>query len=272
MSKHILKTAFSDFKEWYIIGRHKPKTGYIYGYVACTGQPFGSGKTLSCIVALSQICDKYNSKHFGKYTIHINILSNIPLNFSNCSEFKEITSIDDISAFLDEKKSKMSVEPYALEYTYILLDEIGSEFNSRSFMKNFSSDFLTKLVTVRHYNCSIFWTAQNFDMPDVIFRRLTTKVFVCKHKWRFYTNLEYSPSDFENYSDVLKLRPFSKFRFFASAYYFDMYDSFASFQNIKDKSLREDYKALSYAPAQPSFSFSSDRVKKRDKKKLVVRL
>lgn len=271
MKNHFLKTALFDLKQWFSIGRFKPKTGYIYGYVACSGQPFGSGKTLSCIVRLSQICDRYNNLHFGKYTIHINILSNIPLNFSNCSEFKEIISIDEISQFLEDKKNKMLSEPFILEYTYILLDEIGSEFNSRSFMKNFSSDFLTKLVTVRHYNCSIFWTAQNFDMPDVIFRRLTTKVFICKHNWRFYKNLEYLPSDFENYSDVLKLRPFSKYRFFASPDYFDMYDSFASFQNIKYKSEIEDYRPLCYTPVQPSFSFSSERVKKRDKKKLVVR-
>lgn len=272
MKNHILKTAFSDLKQWFSFVRYKPKTGYIYGYVACSGQPFGSGKTLSCIVRLSQICDRYNNLHFGKYTIHVNILSNIPLNFCNCSEFREITSLDDISQFLEEKKNKMAVEPYDLEYTFILLDEIGSEFNSRSFMKNFSPDFLTKLVTVRHYNCAIFWTAQNFDMPDVIFRRLTTKVFICKHMWRFYKNMEYLPSDFENYSDVLKLRPFSKTRFFADEKYFDMYDSFSSFQNIKEKSEKEDYKPLSYIPVQPLYCFTSDRIKKRDRKKLASRI
>lgn len=104
MKNYILKTALTDLKDWFSFGRYKPKTGFIYGYVACAGQPFGSGKTLSCVVALSKICDRFNNKHFGKYTIHINILSNIPLHLNNCSEFKEITSIGEISQYLDDKK------------------------------------------------------------------------------------------------------------------------------------------------------------------------
>lgn len=271
MKNHIVKTALNDLKKWHSLERYKPKTGYIYGYVACSGQPFGSGKTLSCIVQLYNLCDKYNCLKIGPYTLHVNILSNIPLKFDNCTEFREITSIDDISQFLDSKKKKMEDNPFELEYTYILLDEIGSEFNSRSFMKNFSADFLTKLVTVRHYNCAIFWTAQCFDMPDVIFRRLTTKVYICKHKWRFYKNYEYLPSDFENYADVLKVRPLSTSRFFGCEDFFKMYDSFAGFRNIKDKMEKEDYVPVSYTVTEPVHNFPT-RLKRREKRKMGLRV
>lgn len=267
-----LKLAFSDFSEWLLYKRRVPKVGYIYGYVSKKGKPFGSGKTLSMVSKMNALCRKYAGNVVRKKVVHINIFSNLDLKLDLQNDFVHCYRIDNLDYFVKsvEACSKPDQVDNCIFYNYLLLDEIGAEFNSRSFSKNFTPDFLARLVTMRHFNCSCFWTAQNFSLVDKIWRDLTTQLATCSHVWRFYKNTWWIPSELEAKYDKQPgtYKPIRKKRLFAWPEIFQLYDSFAAFEAMKKSQESGNYLTVQelnerYASAGSVLVAAAEEKKKR---------
>lgn len=213
----ILRYAISDIRHYIKFDKGKQKSGYIYGYVADTGKPFGSGKTLTMVNVAASIANSETKRP-------VVIYSNIRTNISKANNIR-IHSFDELLNYLDKCKDDV--------LNILLIDEIGIQFNSRSFSTNFTPDFLAKLCTCRKYNLIILYTAQSFNMVDKIFRELTTSVFVCSHKWRFFKYKEFNPLDFENNLKSNILVPVSKKKYFATDELYSLYDTLEAFESIK---------------------------------------
>lgn len=264
-----LKLVFSDFVTWYRVSRKIPHTGYIYGYISRSGRPFGSGKTLSMVDYISKVKTKYAGNLVEGKTLHINIFSNLQLNLS--SEYCHCFYVDNLDFFIKSVQSfSERKDSKAVYYNFLLLDEIGAVFNSRNFSKNFTPDFLAKLVTMRHFNCSCLWTAQNFSLVDKVFRDLTIRIAECSHVWRFYKNRWWIPSDYELRLQGIfrpEIKPIKKTRLFAWPEIFTYYDSFAAFEQLKKDVESGNYltsKEIAEKYASPNYvAISEDSRRKR---------
>lgn len=251
--KNILKYVFLDAKKYFTDGRFRPKSGYIACYCSGSGSAFGSGKTVSSVDAISRIVDKYN----GKHGINVTVWTNIQL-FLPC----RVITIDNLQTFVDGIEKEKDIN----NYNILFIDEMAAEFNNRNFSKNFTPDFLAKLVTCRHYNTLIIYTAQSFYMVDKVFRDLTTYVYTCKKHWRFFSHKMYCPEDMELLKDARYIAPIKRSMFFADDVIFSRYDTFARYKAM-DKAIRENaYKSadeISQAYCAPDERYSTRRLSKR---------
>ena len=78
-----------------------------------------------------------------------------------------------------------------LTVSQILIDEAGAVLNSREFKKNFDPLTLSAILTCRHANISIYYTAQRFCHVDALLRQVTSYVYDCKKIWRFQFQRKY---------------------------------------------------------------------------------
>lgn len=256
--KHILRYAITDLHKYFTYGRFRPKSGYIYCYCSALGKPFGSGKTVSALNYIYEIVTKYH----GKHDINITVWSNIDIILPcNCIR------ISNLQQFVDGVESNKSDS----NYNILFLDELAAEFNNRNFANNFTPDFLAKLVTCRHYNTLIIYTAQNYYMVDKVFRDLTTRVYTCRKLWRFFFHRQYLPQDMEALNNAQYIKPIRRSHFFADDEIFSRYDTFASFQAMEKAIKNNQYKsAQEISEGYVNNAVYSPNVGRRQRQRIIV--
>ncbi len=155
-----------------------------WGIHLYTGK-FGQGKTSLMVIKAYKLAEKYPQLH---------ILTNIKL--TNFPEHTNILQLRTASDILN-----------APENTLVLIDEIGTLFNSRDFSTGKNSvpkPVFQHLCQVRKRHMQIFATVQRFNLLDKQIRDITATVTDCsasfKHPFsRKLTGLCYDIEEYEAY-------------------------------------------------------------------------
>lgn len=205
--------------------------GKVIMFTASDGQAFGSGKTLSMVQWLKQIYDKYNgldvydedTKSFVKQRIII--ISNVKLFGIPYIQFKgrdQFVNID------------------KLDYTehdvvFFVIDEAGLEFNSRKYKDNLPTDFLVRLLQVRHNRVSFCLTSQRFGFVDKVLRQICGVVTTCKKKWRIVRLQDYDAYALENCNNPSMLQPIATRFYFATDKLYNSYDTTYNVEKLKEQ-------------------------------------
>ena len=178
----LIMYRFYDFLVLRYTKLSKSYTGYgIHLFVGM----FGFGKTCSMVYKAYKLCCDYKNLH---------ILTNIDLQ--NFPEWTEITYLNSVEDIINAKSE-----------TLVLIDEIGTIFNSRDFMKsksNIPKAFFQHLCQCRKRNISIWGTVQRYNLLDKQIRDITADVTVCSANsnypyTRFIVNRMYDIDEYEMY-------------------------------------------------------------------------
>lgn len=227
-----LRYGVADFIEYI---RHKKyrnvKTGEI---IAFTGL-FGMGKTLS---AVHRICMIYHANNGRRIycprrkkwvTQRIRILSNV--EFLNIP-FIPLNGLQDV---LDSTESvrKYDDENDVLTSTFVLIDEAGSVLNSREFKNNIDPLVLNSILTCRHWNISIYYTAQRFMNVDALMRQVTSYVYECKKVWRLQFQRKYDAWTLEQAQNPSKVPCESILSWFVCNSDYNAYDTYACVEDLQ---------------------------------------
>lgn len=200
---------------------------------------FGEGKTGSMVRDVYNICKEYKV---------VQVLSNITLyNFPEHTVIKPLTCAQDI---LD-----------APENTVILIDELGTIWNSRDFAmskgkgdeRGLPKSVFQFLCQVRHRKIEVFATAQDWADVDVQIRRKIRDVTVCsaafKHPFtRMITNRVYDSREY----DLFYNNPM----FAISPFYVDVY--------VQTDKLRELYNTKEMVATMLKMEYISDAEAKKN--------
>lgn len=199
VAPHALALSAKDVYHYY--KEHENKHFHLFGLHIYLGK-FGQGKTCSMVRDAWLLANKYED---------VTILTNLKLtNFPEHVQILELRCIQDI---LD-----------APDNTIVLIDEIGTIFNSRDFQKNQrkgkgkEEDGLPKVLfqyicQVRHRNMVIFGTVQRWGFLDKQLRQITKDVTVCSafpdHPFsRMITNYVYDGEEYDMFYQS-PMRPLS---------------------------------------------------------------
>ena len=109
----------------------------------------------------------------------------------------------------------------------VFIDEAGAELNSRNFKKNINGQMLNVVLCERHYHMSMFLTSQRFKHIDALLRQVTQEVINCDKLWRLQRLSVYDAFEYENVSDITKLKPICKRGFFVRNKDYNAYDTLA---------------------------------------------
>lgn len=206
-----------------------PFYGQIYMFVASGSKAFGSGKTLSMVEWLRFVYDKYNNKLVWSETEkkfvrqNVIIISNVKLNDIPYIPFvgrDQFVNIDK----LDHKPEDVII--YAI-------DEAGAEFNSRNYKDNLPTDFLVRLLQVRHNKCAFAMTAQRFNFVDKLLRNVTGIVTTCEKKWRIVRLREYDAFSLETAVNSDLIQPLTTRFYFATDRLYNSYDTLYNVEKLK---------------------------------------
>ena len=194
---------------------------------------FGKGKTCSMVYDAYRLACKYKNLH---------ILTNIKLqNFPSWTEISKLNTVDDIIN--------------AKEQTLVLIDEIGTIFNSRDFMKsksNIPKSLFQHLCQCRKRNICIFGTVQRYNLLDKQIRDITADVTVCTSfpdypYTRYVSNYCYSIDDYEIYcvNRTYEPKPLYFTCFFQTNKIRSLYDTSELVNNMLTKDYLSDAEILS---------------------------
>lgn len=223
--EYSLKDIFNFFryKKWRIAKM---------GFITCYCGLFGKGKTLSAVHYIRKMYLRYNDKKVfvhGKWlTQKVQILSNVNLLDVPYIPFTTLQQIVDISKNqhnIDEINGTHTI-------TFILGDEFSVQMNSRNFKTNLNMNILNTLLTCRHFNMSLVYTAQRFSNVDKLCRDVTSYVIDCDKFWRIMRHKKYDAWDMENASNVTKIKPLRRFGWFIRDDDYNSYDTLAVVDNL----------------------------------------
>lgn len=156
-----VKDVYKYFKE------HENKHFHLWGLHIYLGK-FGQGKTSTMVRDAYNLCCRYED---------VTVLTNLKLtNFPNHTKILELKSIQDILNAPDN--------------TIVLIDEIGTIFNSRDFQQNqrkgkgdepegLPKVLFQHICQVRHRHMVIFGTVQRWGFLEKQLREITNDVTVC---------------------------------------------------------------------------------------------
>lgn len=157
---------------------------YGWGIHLFTGK-FGQGKTSLMVIKAYELCKKYPQLH---------VVTNLNLkNFPDHTKILPLNTADDI---LNAPKNSL-----------VLIDEIGTLFNSRDFSSGKNSvpkPVFQHLCQCRKRHMMILATVQRFNLLDKQIRDITATVTSCstsfKHPFsRMLTGLTYDIDEYEAY-------------------------------------------------------------------------
>lgn len=228
-----IKHGFLDLQDYIKYKRYNEckEYGHIKMYTAGDAQAFGSGKTLSMVKDVRRIYHQYNNKKVWDsekqefVEQHIIIISNI--------EFKDIPYIPFIgkSQFINIEKIAKTEHDIVI----FVLDEAGFVFNSREYKNNMPTDFLQRLLQVRHNRIGFQMSAQRFGFVDKILRQTTEVVTTCKKKWRIVRLQEYDAYALENCPNPLMIQPYCTKWYFCTNKLFNAYDTTYNVEKLKEE-------------------------------------
>ena len=182
------------YKKWRLV-----RTGEIVGFTGL----FGRGKTLSAVHHVSAIYRRHNDarvycprrKKWVRQVVHI--VSNVYIkgvSYEHLKSLEQVVMSTDTIREEDDRNDTLTV-------TLVLIDEAGSELNSRAFRNNIDPLFLNTLLTCRHWHISLYYTAQRFGHVDALLRQVTSYVLDCYKLWRFQLQRKYDAWELEQASN-----------------------------------------------------------------------
>lgn len=221
-------------RDLYTYFRHKEYNLYGTGeLVAYTGL-FGKGKTLSAVHRVVNAYESFDGKPVWcrrrkkMVTQRIHVISNVSLSIP----YEDFVSLEQI--VLDaERKQVYDDEHDTLTATLVLGDEFSVQMNSRSFKTNIDPLFLNTILTCRHYNISLYYTAQRFGHVDALLRQVTSYVLECDKLWRFQRLTAYDAWDLENATNTQLVAPLSRSCWFVRNKDYEAYNTLACVGNLK---------------------------------------
>lgn len=181
---HFLALTLKDYVTW--LSSRGWTNFEEFGIFVYLGE-FGEGKTGSMVRDAYNLCCKYKN---------LNVITNLTLyNFPEDTKILPLNSVWDI----------INAPPNSI----ILIDELGTIWNSRDFMNKgkkgdagLSKPVFQVLCQVRHRNIVVLATAQDWADIDVAIRRKIRSVTVCsawfKHPFtRMITNRVYAAREYD---------------------------------------------------------------------------
>lgn len=162
---------------------------------------FGQGKTCSMVRDAYNICCTYRN---------MNVITNLDLiGFPNDTKISKLESAMDIINAPDN--------------TIVVLDELGTIWNSRDFADGKTKDgkggglsksTFQNIAQCRHRHVMILGTAQHWKFMDILLRRITDEVIICSSAFahpfsRMITNRIFDAKEYELFADnpMLPLLP-----------------------------------------------------------------
>lgn len=229
----ISKTAFQDIYRYFKYKRYNEckEFGKLLMFTASDSQAFGCGKSLSMVRLCNNIYKRYDNKDVwdkekNKFVKqHIYFISNL--------ELKDIKTYIPFSS----KEQFKNFDKYGFKSTdvvFFVLDECGVVFNSREYKTNLPTEFITRLLQVRHFKIGFITNAQRFGMVDKVFREVSNTVTTCKKKWRFVWLIDYDAYELENAQNPSLLMGSNKRIWFALDKDFDSYDTNYNVSQLRD--------------------------------------
>lgn len=244
MSKHPLLTAFYSVKD---VWDYITKKGYNTcptGEMICFSAHFGKGKTLSAVHRVASLYHRYNNKivydkyrkKYVKQVIHV--ISNVKFNdietYEPLDGLQQIVNNAYLNRAIDEAENTRTV-------LLVLIDEASVQLNSRNFKSNITADFLNTLLTSRHYNMSMFYTSQKFNLTDKLLRDVTQLVIECKKIWRLQVQYIYDGTELEQAGNSKMVAPMKKTGWFIRNRDYNRYDTLAVVENLKHSVDKDDF-------------------------------
>lgn len=161
-------------------------------YVANEKQPFGSGKTLSIVDYVLAVYRRFNgalvwSKSDKKFVPQkIKIFSNVELRGV---PYVPLLSYEQLINAREECDDTM--------IQLFVIDELGSQFNNRTWKNNLPMDLLEAILQQRKSKIAILGTVQDWSLFDKTLRTVSSECIVCSKRWRFVVNRVYYAKDME---------------------------------------------------------------------------
>lgn len=202
--------------------------GDVRTYVAQSSVSFGCGKTLTAVNVAHNLYKQFNNKTVWDgerqkfVTQKIHILSNVA--FTDIPYEKLVN----LKQFVQEVNDfyLSDCENDTLTVTYAIIDEAGSQFNSRQFKSNFDGLFIKTLLTSRHFKASIILTSQRQNMIDALMRQITNVVIACKKSWRFQNLYYYDGYEIETAQNPALVQPFRRRCWFVRNKNYGIYNTY----------------------------------------------
>lgn len=220
----IIKNAVIDIYDYF---KHKKSNecklyGKVLMFTAQDSQAFGCGKSLSMVNMCNFIDKQYNNKPVWDYDENKFVNQNI--FFVSNLELKNVSNyIPFVSKEQFKNVDKMNIGKH--DVVFFVLDEAGIVFNSREYKTNMPTEFIQKLLQVRHYKIGFITNAQRFTMVDKVFREICNTVQTCRKFWRFVWLNTYDAYELENAVNPSLLMPLSRKVWFATNEDFNSYDT-----------------------------------------------
>ena len=239
-----------DFCVQHFLKLHK--NFYGWGIHLITGR-FGAGKSnVMCKIAFD-ICSKYKN---------MSVLTNISLdNFPDGTKILKLNTAEDIVN--------------APSDCIVLIDEIGTIFNSRDFSsgkKSVPKFLFQHLCQCRKRNMIIYGTVQRYNLLDKQIRDISADVTVChsrfKHPYtRFISCYTYDIDDYDMYmyNRMFVPKVLRSFSYVQKNEYRNYYDTSQLINNMLDKEYLSDEEILkSRGDITPNFS----NISKKESRKI----
>jgi hypothetical protein len=146
--------------------------GVIVGLTAL----FGKGKTLTSVHIIANYYNRYQNKivwcrRRKKFVRQkIRILSNVKftdIEYEPLTSLQQIVDAASITNDIDDALGTLTV-------TLVLIDEASAQLNSRKFKDNINPLLLNSILTCRHHNIAIYYTAQRSGHVDALMRQVTS--------------------------------------------------------------------------------------------------
>lgn len=235
----------------------KDKLYYGWGIHLFTGK-FGAGKTSVAVIKAYEECKRYPQ---------LNLLTNLKItNFPKHTNIIPLTCVDDILE--------------APENTIVLIDEIGTIFNSRDFMsgkKSVPKSLFQHLAQCRHRKIKIYGTVQRFLLLDKQIRDISATVTECRSSFRhpfsrIITAVLYDIDEYEALvQNPLYVPRASSFDvYIQTEHYRHLYDTMEMVQGMLEMKYLSDEEILRNQGTEPLFADGS-KDGQRNYKKAVRR-
>lgn len=194
--------------------------------------PFGAGKTSYMMYKAYKLCKKFPQ---------LSILTNIKID--NFPEYTKILQLNTAQDILNAPKN-----------TLVLIDEIGTIFNSRDFSSGKNAvpkPLFQHLCQCRKRRMMIYATVQRFNLLDKQIRDITADVTVCKTHFshpfcRIQSGTTFDIEEYEQYSlnRTYKPVPFNMSVALQRNHYRQLYDTSELVTNLLQKDYLTDEEIL----------------------------
>lgn len=232
---HPFKTIYYGIKDPINYLKKHEKDKYNGGLLNCYFAHFGGGKTLSAVHYISFLYKRYNNKKVWDdskkklVTQKIHIISNVEFLKIPYEPLNSLSQV--VECAMNNKK--IDVENDLRTCTVVLIDEASAQMNSRNFKTNIDADFLNSLITCRHYNLSLYYTAQKFKLVDALLRQVTQQCIWCHKVWRVMVQHVYDADEMEYATNPTMVQPKCRKGFFITDKDFKSYDTHAVVDKLK---------------------------------------